>query len=73
DKLHNMANALVLYQTLDSDQINDIMEGKAPRPPSDWDEGAPGASGMTDDKSDSKDNADEAKLKGSPGKPASEH
>ena len=34
--LHAMADALIKYETIDSDQINDIMEGKEPRPPKDW-------------------------------------
>jgi cell division protease FtsH len=28
-----MAKALLEWETLDADQINDIMEGRAPRPP----------------------------------------
>jgi cell division protease FtsH len=31
-KLHTMAKALVKYETIDSDQIKDIMDGKEPRP-----------------------------------------
>ena len=31
-----MADALIKYETIDADQIDDIMKGKAPRPPSDW-------------------------------------
>jgi cell division protease FtsH len=38
DKLHKMAEALMKYETIDADQIDDIMEGKEPRPPSDWDD-----------------------------------
>ena len=38
DKLHLMAEALMKYETIDSDQIDDIMAGKKPRPPKDWDE-----------------------------------
>ncbi|MBL3588697.1 MAG: ATP-dependent zinc metalloprotease FtsH [gamma proteobacterium endosymbiont of Lamellibrachia anaximandri] len=38
DKLHLMAEALIKYETIDSDQIDDIMTGKKPRPPADWDE-----------------------------------
>jgi cell division protease FtsH len=38
DKLHKMAEALMKYETIDADQINDIMEGKTPRPPSGWDD-----------------------------------
>ena len=35
-KLHTMAGALMKYETLDSQQIDDIMVGKEPRPPEDW-------------------------------------
>jgi cell division protease FtsH len=38
DKLHLMAEALMKYETIDADQIDDIMEGKTPRPPSGWDD-----------------------------------
>jgi len=38
DKLHTMAGALIKYETLDSDQIDDIMSGRTPRPPSGWDD-----------------------------------
>ncbi|WP_461536101.1 ATP-dependent zinc metalloprotease FtsH [Spongorhabdus nitratireducens] len=34
-KLDVMADALMQYETIDSDQIDDIMEGKKPRPPKD--------------------------------------
>jgi len=33
DKMHAMAKALLEWETLDADQINDIMAGKEPRPP----------------------------------------
>jgi len=33
DKVEAMAGALLEWETLDSDQINDIMEGRPPRPP----------------------------------------
>jgi len=33
EKVETMAKALLEWETLDSDQINDIMEGRAPRPP----------------------------------------
>ncbi len=33
DKVEAMAAALLELETIDSDQVNDIMEGKAPRPP----------------------------------------
>ena len=38
DKLHLMAEALMKYETIDEEQIKDIMAGRAPRPPSDWDD-----------------------------------
>jgi cell division protease FtsH len=43
DKLDNMAAALIKYETIDDLQISDIMAGRAPRVPKDWDEttGAP--------------------------------
>ena len=36
DKMHAMARALLEWETIDSDQLDDIMAGKAPRPPKDW-------------------------------------
>ncbi|MES9941762.1 MAG: ATP-dependent zinc metalloprotease FtsH [Candidatus Thiodiazotropha sp. 6PLUC2] len=36
EKLHMMADALMKYETIDTQQINDIMDGKPPRPPKDW-------------------------------------
>jgi cell division protease FtsH len=36
DKMHAMAKALLEWETIDSDQIDDIMAGKEPRPPKDW-------------------------------------
>lgn len=43
DKLDAMAEALVQYETIDADQLKDIMAGRTPRPPKDWDEGGPGS------------------------------
>jgi len=36
DKMHAMAKALLEWETIDGDQIADIMGGKPPRPPKDW-------------------------------------
>lgn len=36
DKLHMMSQALMLYETIDADQIDDIMAGREPREPKDW-------------------------------------
>jgi cell division protease FtsH len=34
-----MADALVKYETTDDKQIREIMDGKPPTPPADWDNG----------------------------------
>jgi cell division protease FtsH len=36
NKMHTMAKALLEWETIDSDQLDDIMAGKEPRPPKDW-------------------------------------
>ena len=36
DKMHAMAHALLEWETIDAEQIDDIMGGKPPRPPKDW-------------------------------------
>jgi cell division protease FtsH len=38
DKLDMMAAALLKYETIDEQQIKDIMSGRDPQPPADWDE-----------------------------------
>ncbi|HKS13570.1 MAG TPA: ATP-dependent zinc metalloprotease FtsH [Pseudomonas sp.] len=49
DKLDAMADALMKYETIDADQIDDIMAGRTPREPRDWDDnsasGTPAAQG----------------------------
>jgi len=45
DILHAMKDALMKYETIDANQIDDLMERKEVRPPSDWED--------KDDKSDS--------------------
>ena len=37
DTLHAMAEALMRYETLDAAQIDDLMAGREPRAPEDWD------------------------------------
>ncbi|GAB6195187.1 ATP-dependent zinc metalloprotease FtsH [Lysobacter xanthus] len=41
DKLHAMAKALLEYETIDATQIDAIMEGRDPPPPSGWSRGGP--------------------------------
>lgn len=36
DKMHAMANALLEWETIDAEQIEDIMQGRDPRPPKDY-------------------------------------
>jgi cell division protease FtsH len=36
DKMHAMAKALLEWETIDTEQLDDIMAGRAPRPPKDW-------------------------------------
>ncbi|SDO44942.1 membrane protease FtsH catalytic subunit [Halomonas shengliensis] len=43
DKLDAMADALMKYETIDSTQLKDIMEGREPRPPEGWDDPSGGA------------------------------
>ena len=45
DKLHAMAKALIKYETIDVGQIDDIMEGKIPRVPKDWEDDEPDQGG----------------------------
>jgi cell division protease FtsH len=45
DKMHAMAKALLEWETIDSEQLDDIMAGKEPRPPKDWTPRTPTAGG----------------------------
>ncbi|MEN0106400.1 MAG: ATP-dependent zinc metalloprotease FtsH [Pseudomonas sp.] len=51
DKLNAMCDALMKYETIDADQIDDIMNGRTPREPRDWQDD--GDSGTTISKQDS--------------------
>jgi cell division protease FtsH len=46
-KMHVMANALLEWETIDAEQIQDIIEGRPPRPPKPTGSGtaAPGGPG----------------------------
>ena len=59
DKLHVMAEALLKYETIDSKQIDEIMDGKIPGPPQDW----------SDDDSSSDDNDNKPAAKKATDKP----
>ena len=36
ETVHLMAKTLLEFETIDAEQIDDIMAGRAPRPPRDW-------------------------------------
>lgn len=65
DKLHVMSDALMKYETIDTAQIDDIMNGKIPGPPSDWssddDSSDNGSSGMKRAEDTQEDEATEKK------------
>ncbi|MBX3632313.1 MAG: cell division protein FtsH [Acidovorax sp. SCN 68-22] len=45
DKMHAMAKALLEWETIDSEQLDDIMANKPPRPPKDWTPRTPSSGG----------------------------
>ena len=62
-----MKDALMEYETIDSEQIDDIMDGKKPRPPADWSDSDNDDSGVS--KVEKGKVGDSRKIGG----PASEH
>ena len=72
DKLDAMSAALMKYETIDQEQIADIMDGKPPRPPADWSDDDDITTPT--DSGESKASADEKKSGDSTiGGPAGEH
>lgn len=69
DKLHVMSDALMHYETIDADQIDDIMAGKTPREPADWVE----KDSDNDSGSSPAAGSDTADRSGPIGGPAGEH
>jgi len=71
-RLHVMASALIRYETIDVEQIKDIMEGREPRPPQDWSDQSPpgGDSPVVEDEDDGEQSPSGS---GSIGGPASLH
>ena len=66
DKLHAMANALIKFETIDEGQIKDIMAGREPQPPEDWDD-------TTAKRKSDGAASDESDKGGAIGEPAGEH
>ncbi|MFC3681441.1 ATP-dependent zinc metalloprotease FtsH [Bacterioplanoides pacificum] len=61
DKLELMKDALMEYETIDSDQIDDIMAGKKPRPPKSWDDNGSGPAAPVAESHDlAKDDSDDS-------------
>ncbi|WP_439106872.1 ATP-dependent zinc metalloprotease FtsH [Congregibacter sp.] len=69
DKLHVMSDALMHYETIDAEQIDDIMAGRTPREPSDWSN----KDSDSDSGSSSAAGSDTADRSGPIGGPAGEH
>ena len=45
DKMHAMAKAMLDWETIDAEQLEDIMAGREPRPPKDWTPRTPSSGG----------------------------
>jgi len=75
DILHSMAAALMKYETLDADQIKDLMARREPQPPKDWSDDTPSANPTSSaaSASESKGPKGKGSTGGSVGKPAGEH
>ena len=74
DKLDLMADALMKYETIDTDQIDEIMEGRVPQPPSNWqDDDDVDADSGTPAESDVSPKSGQDASGPSIGGPASEH
>ena len=70
DKLHAMAEALIKYETIDSEQIDDIMAGRTPREPADTGtDQSPPSNGVDLSKDKGPDRADDTPIGG----PAPQH
>ena len=75
DKLELMKDALMEYETIDVEQINDIMAGRKPRPPADWSDTDSGSgSAPADSQDDARDGKSDGSRSDKPmGGPVSEH
>jgi len=70
DILHAMKDALMEYETLDSDQVSDLMERRPVRKPKDWDNPSSGlSSGDVDGQADQKASLDDVEKPDEAGDP----
>jgi len=67
--LHAMSDALMKYETIDKDQIADLMAGKTPQPPKGWDDHSSDNDNNTAQSSKEDKPASDSKIGG----PAGEH
>lgn len=72
DKLDLMADALMKYETIDRFQIDDIMEGREPRPPKGWGDSGP-TGGVTAEEPASESKGSDDARRPDVGRPAGEH
>ncbi len=62
DKLHKMTDALMTYETIDRNQIDDIMAGKEPREPKGWSDIDPSDPDDGGEKPAAEDNTEQTKT-----------
>jgi cell division protease FtsH len=67
EKLHMMAKALMKYETINDSQVKDIMDGREPKPPEDWEDDSDDSTPVAGKKKKDSD------AVGKIGGPASEH
>ncbi|HEY9118173.1 MAG TPA: ATP-dependent zinc metalloprotease FtsH [Marinobacter sp.] len=74
EKLDMMADALMKYETIDRHQIDDIMEGREPRPPKGWGDSGPSGGVPADEpeQEPASKGSDDGRQPGV-GRPAGEH
>ncbi len=73
DKLHAMAEALMKYETIDKQQIEDIMAGRPPRPPEEWGDAGPAGGARAGEAEEEEAGRKKPAEGGAIGGPASEH
>ena len=73
DKLDMMAEALMKYETIDRYQIDDIMEGREPRPPAGWGDSNPTGGVRAEEPEAAKAKGSDSGRQPGVGRPAGEH
>lgn len=69
DILHTMSDALMKYETIDKEQIADLMNGKEPQPPQGWDDSSGGTTNSSSKPKEENKTSSDGKIGG----PAGEH